>query len=84
MKISLSRRVTAVVAALGLALVAVPAAAPAANRRWPVVWSRSGLHGCAERLARRQHVSDQDAGEVQRHRASVLARLPDCSAGAGC
>ena len=31
MKISLSRRVTAVVAALGLALVAVPAAAPAAN-----------------------------------------------------
>ncbi|NBP89294.1 MAG: hypothetical protein EBU59_12520, partial [Planctomycetia bacterium] len=31
MRISLSRRVTAVVAALGLALVAVPAAAPAAN-----------------------------------------------------
>ena len=31
MRISLSRRVTAVVAAFGLALVAVPATAPAAN-----------------------------------------------------
>ena len=31
MRISLSRRVTAVVAALGLALVAVPATVPAAN-----------------------------------------------------
>ena len=69
MKISLSRRVTAVVAALGLALVAVPAAAPAANADGQSCGLGRDLHGSLSGPLGDSTYQISDAGEVQRHRA---------------